>query len=452
MEASSSTTSGQKAAFVILAILLALRLIRFLGTAIGFILYRPVVPQEAPAFTSRDCSVIFAVTRPQDPALERQVRSVLHNDPCAFYIVTVGKESRDQLDRLLAPLRIEFPNTQISIGAVNSANKRRQISHALRSASTRITVLIDDGVFWPRTFLKSAMAPFKDLLVGAITVRKRVCAVSNSLWDSFWACLASIYYSYLDHESRCANAVDGSVSYGDSTALYRTPFLAQNFVDDFEAERCCFGRIGPLRADEYHYFNTWMLQNDNFVRVQSSPGCTVDIAFQSPTKFLGDCERMARGQWRSSISMLCFFRENWRFPWAIYSVWLHQLVSFPLFFDAIVILLFTQTRYFVEEQGRVAILFCILLAMKVLHTLPMWFCGAQGPFRLASILLCWFFLIPIGYLHTLLKAKALLTYWHVERAECLKSDEEMARQCAEPAWIWGHTGMMYRRWRNNCLE
>ncbi|KAF4982554.1 hypothetical protein FDECE_17487 [Fusarium decemcellulare] len=438
MDGTASATPGQKAALIIFAILLSFRIVRILGNAIGYFVYRPAKLLAEPTFNGGDCSVILPVTHPTDPDLEKCVFSVLENFPNQLYIVAVGERYRDYLDRRLGHLRYAFPATQINIGAVHKNNKRRQISHGINQVSTRITVIVDDRVYWPKGFLRSALAPFEKGLVAGITVPRRVRKPSSGdAWDSFWACLASFYYAHLDHENQCVNALDSSAMLGAATGLYRSYIIMQkSFLEEFEGERCFFGRYGPLKKDEHQFFNQYLLQHSDLLSAQSTADTTVEVPLGSHSEFIADCQRWIRSTWRLNTSMLCF-KECWRFPWAVYATWLSGLFSFTLLFDVIVIVVFLFTQLFAEHWAHVFVVLGLIMFMKLIHTLPPWLRMVRMPFSLATMLLCSLFLLPAQYLLCLLKIKTLLTYWYAERAECEKTDVEQGRGNKEPSWIWG---------------
>lgn len=57
--------------------------------------------------------------------------------------------------------------------SIDEANKRLQIAHAIRRVATKITVLLDDHVFWVSTnFLPTVLAAFEDCTVGGVSTNK----------------------------------------------------------------------------------------------------------------------------------------------------------------------------------------------------------------------------------------------------------------------------------------
>ncbi|KAM5355233.1 hypothetical protein ACJ41O_001879 [Fusarium nematophilum] len=461
MDGSIATTPGQKAALGILLSLIILRSVRVVGNTIGYILYRPAapvnpLPEEGPHASSRDCSVILPVTHPDDRDLEQCVRAILRNDPRRLHIVTVGSRSRDSLDQRLAHLRYEFPGTRIYIGAVNHPNKRRQIAHGIDAAAgSRVIVLVDDRVHWPTSFLESALAPFEDGLVAGVTVRRTVRRPSeDSRWGSFWRTLADFYYALLDHENLCVNAIDNSAILCGSTTLFRGHVLDRSFLDSLENERCFFGRYGPLKGDEYHFFTRYLLENDWRLKVQSTAEACVEVDVASFGDFFDECQRLIRSRLRTSVSMLCAIKdEGWRSLWAIYATWLTELFSFRLFYDAALFVTFIFLKPFSEDRVSILLVLAFILATKYFSGIPVALRVANQGASFGTWGLCFPLLIPIGYVHTLLKVKVFASYWKSSRAECKSTDEEKAQsrkrtrygdQIDEPGWISGDVMQMLR--------
>ncbi|KAM0441162.1 hypothetical protein ACHAPT_000468 [Fusarium lateritium] len=435
----TTPTAAQMGTFVAICVLLAPRLFRLVGNLIGNIA-APSIRGRVPStyrqsFNNRDCSVIMPITDPESKDLECCIRSILQNNPMYLYIVGIGLEARDRLETRLKDIRPEFPKTQIGIGAVERASKRRQISHAAKSVETRITIVVDDNVHWPAGFLKAAMGPFENGLVTSITVPKCVqIAPSDLFWGTVWKRLANFHYAHLHVQNRAASAYDSSAILLGSTVLYRSYTLSQ-VVDDYETEHCFFGRIGALTADEHAFYNQYFLQHDDLLAVPFSPGATAEVALYTFSDFIADCERHIRSTWRISASMVTF-RESYRYPWGLYATWLSELASFTLIWDVAIITMFFFTHFYAEDSLNLCWFLVALFGMKMLEAL-MTMCNMDFRFcTCIGIIPLLVFLIPCHYAYTLLKIKALLTYDRIERAEYQKLDMEQGR-LQEPSWFFG---------------
>ncbi|KAI8684953.1 hypothetical protein NCS57_00162800 [Fusarium keratoplasticum] len=430
-------TSGQVVSLVAICFLLAPRLLRLIGTLIGDIarssIRGRVPPVHRVAHTPRDCSVIVPVTNPDSIDIECCLRTILKNHPLYLYIVAVGKEDRDRLERRLGHLRKEFPLQHITVGAVTRRSKRRQIAHAVKSVTTRISVVVDDNVIWPPGFLGGALGPFEHPVLNCITVPKCVRApLCDSFWTGCWKRLANFQYAYLHVQNRVATAYDFSAIPLGSTVLYRTYALEQ-VLDEYETEHCFFGRIGALTADEHSFFNLYFLQHDDRFNVPFAPGTTTEVCIYSFSDFIADCERHIRSTWRISANMLTS-QQCFRYPWGLYATWLSELASFTLIWDAIIVTLFMSTYFYAQNHFSLCWFLLALFGMKMVEAIitmihmDFRYCDFLG------ILPLLIFLIPCHYFYTLLKIKALLAYHHIEHAEYKKLDRERNKS-NEPTWL-----------------
>lgn len=197
---------------VIFIFLFAFRYLRLLVHMVSFwLFYRPApVPKEPSLFPS-DCTVILPTVDPENPDFIECITSCLLNKPGALIIVTVGNELTKLTRNIVAPFKQRFPDTSISVRTVLVANKRRQVAHALPFVRTKITVLLDDHVFWPSVrFLPTILAPFEDPKVGIVGTNKRVRRTDKgSNLRSFWNMLGALYLERHNFEISATNAIDG---------------------------------------------------------------------------------------------------------------------------------------------------------------------------------------------------------------------------------------------------
>ncbi|KAJ0136211.1 hypothetical protein HZ326_20779 [Fusarium oxysporum f. sp. albedinis] len=253
----------------------------------------------------KEISVILTIRDPNDPNLLDYVRSILKNKPEQLFITTSDRKAQHRVEGKLTGLRFAYSATQISVGAVNEPSRRREIAHALASVSTPLTVLTDQGVHWSSRFLESALIPFADGRVGCVTVlmiaRKR-----DGIWGSFWTCLFSCYYGLMAEKNRALNALDSSTLFSGSPVLFRTKLAAQlRFKQQFEAEPCLNRWRGVHKADEYLFFNRYLLQEavhevPCLVVFQDTPDATVQADRRSIAEFLSEYLQMTRNLWRLS--------------------------------------------------------------------------------------------------------------------------------------------------------
>ncbi|KAH7483946.1 hypothetical protein FOMA001_g6946 [Fusarium oxysporum f. sp. matthiolae] len=239
----------------------------------------------------KEISVILTIRDPNDPNLLDYVRSILKNKPEQLFITTSDRKAQHRVEGKLTGLRFAYSATQISVGAVNEPSRRREIAHALASVSTPLTVLTDQGVHWSSRFLESALIPFADGRVGCVTV-PMIARKRDGIWGSFWTCLFSCYYGLMAEKNRALNALDSSALFSGSPVLFRTKLAAQlRFKQQFEAEPCLNRWRGVHKADEYLFFNRYLLQEavhevPCLVVFQDTPDATVQADRRSIAEFL----------------------------------------------------------------------------------------------------------------------------------------------------------------------
>ncbi|KAF4970766.1 hypothetical protein FSARC_2279 [Fusarium sarcochroum] len=445
MVSSPLTGPGAIVSLVILGIILILRTTRFTLNQVGRARYRPASPQPNRTATANNCSVILPIMYPHDPNLEDCAHSILANFPAHLYIVTVGVEARNQVEGKLGHLRALYGATQINVGAVNKANKRRQIAHALSNISTSVTAITDQGVYWPKTFLGSALLPFDDINVAAVSVPKLARKpVPKHAWGSFWACLISCYHALSADENRAVNALDHSALFGGSTVLFRTYHCAtEEFKRKFENETCFFGRSGVLKEDEHCFLNRHFLQHACDVAFQDTPEATIQVDQGSILEFMGEYLRTTRNTWRLSISMLTH-ETLMIHPLGCFLTWLSSLVSFTILTDALIIILMYYNGIFDETLvlwlgvGISLLIVQLLVALQVVMRVR----RSGGKFNWLTILMCIILSFPAQYALELLRVVALLTFWKGKTEDCKPLDLEQRGERHEPPWIWGFMEMI----------
>ncbi|KAM0237804.1 hypothetical protein ACHAP5_008929 [Fusarium lateritium] len=394
MTDSPITGPGSIVCIVLLAIVLFLRLIRFIINQVGSYKYHAVILSQRPAVLYSNCSVILPITRPEDRSLGKCIRKILKNHPAHLYIVTIGTEAQQQVNTRVERLRSDFALvTQIS----------------------------------PKGFLHSALAPFDDPAVSAVAVPKIVRKPVNC-FRALWACLVSCYYGLLADENQAINALDSSVLFGGSTVLFRTYATADpKFRAEFENKASAYSREGVLHGDEHCFFNCYFLQEDGAVVFQDVPDTTVQVNLPTLCGFIREYIRTTHSTWRLSGSM--FYHKSWKkFPWACYNTWLYSIFSYSLINDALIIALayyndsLSQATYFWIDVGAIVLVFQMGMAVDV--ALRVRRRGAE-------------------YVLAFLKIIAGLTCWLTEAHVRIPADsEQVVSENEEPAWIWGSTQMM----------
>ncbi|KAF4956494.1 hypothetical protein FGADI_3773 [Fusarium gaditjirri] len=424
---------------VVLSIIIFIRIAGFAILQYGCWKYqnfdgRPISPKEI--------SVILTIRDPRDPKLLDYVRSILKNKPEHLFITTSDRKAQHIVDAKLVGLRFAYSATQISVGAVNEPNRRREIAHALASVSTPLTVLTDQRVHWPQGFLKSALTPFANPRVGCVTVpmmaRKR-----DGIWGSFWTCVFSCYYCLLAEKNRALNALDSSILFSGSPVLFRTKLTAQlRFKQQFEAEPCLNRRRGVHKADEYLFFNRYFLQEGShevpcLVVFQDTPDATVQVERQSIAEFLSEYLQMTRNLWRLSRVMICL-RERNQYPYAFLLTHLSSFASFTLIYEILFVLLVHFTIHLGKDEWIAWFIFgyffVILQTVVGGQIIRRFYAGDYGFGTIVSTTLSVFFLVY--YPLEILRLVALATAWKADVE--LESEAGIKARAGDPEAVWSH--------------
>ncbi|KAI9373595.1 glycosyltransferase like family 2-domain-containing protein [Aspergillus egyptiacus] len=394
--------------FVSLFIFRCLRLIVHL---ISFwLLYRPTPIPTHPTIRPRDCTVILPTVDPQNPDFAECLTSCLQNQPGAVIIVTVGPELTTLTKQIIAPYKLRFPLTTLSVKTARLANKRHQVAHGLHHVHTKITILLDDHVFWPSPrFLQTLIAPFEDPQVGIVGTNKRVRRTDTGLnAKSFWNMLGALYLERHNFEIRATNALDGGVFVvSGRTSAHRSSILTDpNFLHAFTNERFFFGKFGPLNADDDNFITRWNVTNGHKIKIQYSPDARIETTLGTYPKFLSQCLRWVRTTWRSNSAALFTDRTVWyRQPWCVYAVYVSSFVNFALFYDAA--LIYTLLRSDLARDTPYALTYLVLwiFVSKMVKLTPYFLREPQDLLMLPGYFV-------FAYFHSLVKLYAGLTFWN----------------------------------------
>jgi hypothetical protein len=303
---------------------------------ISYISYRPSAMPSHPAFRSEDCTVIIPTVGDLDAEFVECIQSVLACNPHKIIISTVGRAKFDFATKVCAAI-----DEDIDVIAIATPSKRAQVVAATKQVDTHITVLADDHVFWPPTFLSSAVSPFEDPRVGLVGTVKRVRRTFSAPFSAadmlnFIACL---YLERHNFECTASSFIDGGVFViSGRTALLRTSiFQSPSFQYAFLNEYW-MGK-GPLNVDDDNFTCRWMVSHGHKTVFHNAPEALMETTLGMAEaggwkKFRGQLNRWARTTWRSNPTSLFVERAVWRSqPWSVYAVYLSSFVNFVLFYD-----------------------------------------------------------------------------------------------------------------------
>lgn len=388
----------------VFAFLFVFRYLRLIVHIISFWLFRSVPVPLRPTLFPRDCAVIIPSVEPHGDKFNECIRSVLGNNPHQIIVVTVGK---DKLFRAKQVCELIDPNIQVC--AIEEANKRRQICHALQFVHTRITLLCDDSVVWPCHFLPEVLAPFEDNAVAIVGTVKRVRRINQGFTMSdFWNFIGCLYLERHNFEIAATNNIDGGVFVvSGRTSAHRSKNLkGPAFMHRFSNEMFFFGKIGPLNVDDDNFITRWAVSHGWKIKIQYTESARIETTLgMDRKKFFSQCLRWARTTWRSNSASLFTHRTVWRTqPWGVYAIYLTSFVNFALFYDFALFWTLNRTSFAGSQAMRYLGLW--IFCSKIVKLLPHFLRNPRDLIWLPGY-------ICFGYYHSLIKLYALFTFYVV---------------------------------------
>lgn len=192
------------------------------------------------------------------------------------------------------------------------ANKRLQLREAIPRVRSQITILADDDVTWPITILPWLLAALERPHIGAVGVCQQVKRLtSGSLSELCYNWLGADYLERRNFEISATHQADGGTScMSGRTCAFKSEIL-QNplFLEGFCNER--WGEY-HLNADDDNFVTRWLVSHGWKTWIQYEDQCMLTTTLENNPKFLRQCLRWARSNWRSNWTSL--FREGhvWR--------------------------------------------------------------------------------------------------------------------------------------------
>ncbi|KAG8360661.1 hypothetical protein FVEN_g1417 [Fusarium venenatum] len=412
MSYSFLSETGALALAIILIILSTIRWFGLLLHHLGRKVYRTTRRRGFfPNIFLENVAIILPVVDHQSENFMPTVRSILRNIPGQLYIMVVGREAYDEVMSQMEILRQEFRFSQIHIGAVHEANKRRQIAHALStldSESSRLTVITEQGTYWPTTLLMSASRHFDDPEVAAITVpRMAHIQPIGGVRANIKAHLFSFHYGVQAEDNRAVNSLDGSVLFGGPTTLVQTYHLKEDkFKNEFEKEMWFFERSDPLSGDEHFYLNRYLLEGNKRTLFLDSPEVTVSVEMNSVSA--------AHMTWWSTLF----------FPLAL-------MIDIPS-----IILTFNYS-----VLNKAALVVCIVVTVLVVGTqaISNLLVARRMHGNKSNVfvtLFCVLVSLPFQHVLEILKIVAMLTFWKTD-VECTSQHDVNVPKKRSIPWNWG---------------
>ncbi|MCJ1248716.1 hypothetical protein MMC30_005935 [Trapelia coarctata] len=312
---------------------LTYRYFRLIVNIVAFYLIRPIAIPENPRLTSQDITVVIpslALEKDRDELWET-VHSILATDPFQIILVTID----ENVERVKLMVK-NMTTDNVRVLSVNHPNKRRQMVRAIPEIRTNITVFADDDVRWPRTLLPWMLAPLENDEFGGVgTNQKLRRAEDPTLSERIWGYLGALYLLRRNFDCAACNYMDGGLPcLSGRTVAYRTKIISDDaFTCGFTHEE--WNSEYQLNADDDNFITRWLVSHGHKIAFQYHRQAEVETTLENNPKFLKQCLRWSRSNWRSNITSMFVERHIWRQqPWSTYAVHLTTLTHWAILWDA----------------------------------------------------------------------------------------------------------------------
>ena len=260
-------------------------------------MYTPIMPIDDPTITAQDMTVIIPTVAEDIQQLKETVETAYRLEPYELFLVTPEaqmKKLQKMVDDMGSPKRVH-------VLPVSQANKRRQLCRAIPEVETKITLLLDDDVWLPEKFTKWILAPFEDPGVGGVGTNQTIRRRDRS---SIWEFLGSIYLVRRNFDCTACNWIDGGLPCLSGRAVaYRSEILQDpKFTYGFTHET--WGSDHFLNPDDDIFITRWLFSHEWKIQIQNHRECEVETTLESDTKYLRQCLRWVRSNWRSNLTSL----------------------------------------------------------------------------------------------------------------------------------------------------
>lgn len=327
--------------FCIFLALFLFRSVRLWINLAANFLYTPIMPIDEPTITSQDMTVIIPTVAEDIQQLKETVLTAYRLEPAELLLVTPDsriKRLYQMVEELGCPKRIQ-------VLSVSQANKRRQLSRAIPEVQTKITLLLDDDVWLPEKFTKWILAPFEDPRVGGVGTNQTLRRFDRS---NLWEFLGAIYLVRRNFDCTACNWIDGGLPCLSGRAVaYRSEILQDpNFTYGFTHET--WGSDHFLNADDDNFITRWLFSHNWKIQIQNHRECEVETTLENDSKYLRQCLRWVRSNWRSNLTSLCELHMWWNYPWSLYAVFQTTITQWAFLYDC---LLFASFFFALSEAG-----------------------------------------------------------------------------------------------------
>jgi len=374
------------------------RYLRLIVNCVSHWTFAPIPIPETPTYNSDDVTIILPTIASGGAALKTTLRTCLQTDPRELILVTVDANVQN-LEKVAQAVN----SKKIRVLSIREANKRRQMCRAIPEVTTRITVFVDDDVIWPPKVLQWMLAPFEDEKMGGVGTSQRLKREENA---SIWSFLGACYLERRNFDCSACLHIDGGLPcLSGRTVAYRTNILQDEaFTHGFTHEEW---RTCQLNADDDNFITRWMYSHDWKIAMQYHKEAEVRTTLEDGPKYLSQCLRWVRSNWRSNLTSMFVERHYWwTQPWSTYSVLQTTITAWALPYDIFIFYSWYQASASWPHSQRMTLLGLLAIWTFVFSkTVKLWGHFIRYP--------CDVIFLPVyicfGYFHGLIKFWGLVT-------------------------------------------
>jgi cellulose synthase/poly-beta-1,6-N-acetylglucosamine synthase-like glycosyltransferase len=265
------------------------------------------VDPERRKLSANDVTVIIPTLTSE--GIEETLSSILATEPHEVILVTI--------DANLAQAQVMVKGLEaanVKVLSVNYPNKRRQMVQAIPHVSTKVTIFADDDVIWPNTLLPYMLAPLEDDTYGGVGTNQRLQRSTSPTWtEGLYEFLGAVYLQRRNFDCAACMYMDGGLPcLSGRTVAYRTKIISDDaFVKGFTEESWGWIRQYQLNADDDNFITRWLDSHGHRIAFQYHRDAEVLTELENNSKYLKQCLRWSRSNWRSNITSMFVQRHCW---------------------------------------------------------------------------------------------------------------------------------------------
>ncbi|KAK3710434.1 Type 2 glycosyltransferase [Vermiconidia calcicola] len=374
------------------------RYLRLVVNCISHWTFRPIPIPENPSYNPQDVTIILPTIATGGEELKDTLRTCLRSEPYEILLVTVDANA-DALNKIANAINAK----KIRVLSIREANKRRQMCRAIPEVNTSITMFVDDDVVWPAKVLQWMLAPFEDPKVGGVGTSQRLKRKEGL---SIWRFLGAAYLERRNFDCSACLHIDGGLPcLSGRTVAYRSSILnTEDFTHGFTNEEW---RTCQLNADDDNFITRWMYSHGWKIKMQYHKEAEVQTTLEDSPKYLSQCLRWVRSNWRSNLTSMFVERHYWRTqPWSTYSVLQTTITAWALPYDLLIFFSWYQASLSWPENFKTPLLiFLLCWTFLFSKTVKLWGHFFRYPVDVVFIPAY----VGFGYFHGLIKLWGLFT-------------------------------------------